>query len=42
MIFNNYHKDYDKVLEIEEDIFSQARETKEHKDFVKKFMEDNK
>ena len=42
MIFNNYHKDYDKVLEIEGDIFSQARQTKEHKDFVKKFMEDNK
>ena len=42
MIFNNYHKDYDKVLEIESDIFSQARQTKEHKDFVKKFMQDNK
>ena len=42
MIFNNYHKDYDKVLEIESDFFSQARQTKEHKDFVKKFMQDNK
>ena len=42
MIFNNFHKDYDKVLEIEGDIFSQARQTKEHKDFVKKFMKDNK
>ena len=42
MIFNNYGKDYDDVFAIENEIFTKSRQTKEHKDFVKKFMEENK
>ena len=42
MIFNNYGKDYDDVFAIENEIFTKSRQTKEHKDFVQKFMEENK
>ena len=42
MIFNNYIKDYDDVYSIENEIFTKARQSKEHKNFVKKFMEENK
>ena len=42
MIFNNYGKDYDDVFAIENEIFTKSRQTKEHKDFVKKFIEENK
>jgi len=42
MIYNNYIKNYDDVFSIENEIFSKSRQSKEHKDFVKKFMNKNK